>query len=180
MAYLPREERRAAMIDAALAVIRADGFAAVSARSVAQAVGGSPGLVHQHFASVTELTGLAWRHYVAGNLAEFSAAVGGAGAAAVPEFFANHLDEDRAAELGLWADALAHALRVPEFGEVFAGTLAELVDALRGADPDLTEPEADRVVLLGIALAGMRRVAPERYGVARVVEIVGAERGVTQ
>lgn len=173
MAYLPREARRAAMIDAALEVIRADGFAAVSARSVAQAVGGSPGLVHQHFASVTELTGLAWRHYVAENLAEFGAAVAAPGGGAIPEFFANHLDEAHAAELSLWADAWAHALRVPEFAAVFAGTVAELTDALRGADPGLTEAAADRAVLLGIGLAGMRRVAPARYGAERVAAIVG-------
>ncbi|GAA1608251.1 TetR family transcriptional regulator [Leucobacter chromiireducens] len=177
MAYLPREARREAMIGAALEVIRADGFAAVSARSVAQAVGGSPGLVHQHFTSVTELTGLAWRHYVAENLAEFTAAVAEPGGGAVAEFFANHLDETRAAELWLWADAWAHALRVPEFAGVFAGTVAELTDALRGADPGLTEAEADRAVLLGIGLAGMRRVAPDRYGTERVAAIVGVGGG---
>ncbi|WP_025134313.1 TetR family transcriptional regulator [Leucobacter sp. PH1c] len=173
MAYLPRDERRAALIDAALRVIRSGGFAAVSARSVAQEIGGSPGLIHQHFASVGELTGLAWRQYVDENLAEFAEAVGAGGADPRAEFFANHRDGDRDAELGLWADAWAHAMRAPQFAEVFAESLDALAGALRGAAPELSAVDAERVVLLGVALAGMRRVAPDRYGVERAAEIIG-------
>lgn len=172
MAYLPREERRSAIIAAALRVIRAEGFGAVSARSVAQAVGGSPGLIHQHFPSVAELTAAAWRAYVAENLAEFDAAVQGSEVDPVAEFFANHLDPAQGEELGIWADAWAHALRHPAFAAVFADSVRELTDALRGSGAEVSDIEADRAVLLAIALAGMQRVAPERYTVARAASIL--------
>lgn len=172
MAYLPRAERRAAIIAAALRVIRADGFAAVSARSVAEAVGGSPGLIHQHFPSVVELTAEAWRAYVAENLAEFEGVVGGGGDP-VDEFFANHLDPDRGDELGIWADAWAHAMRTPAFGVVFTESVRELTAVLRGSGVEMSDVEADRAVLLAIALGGMQRVAPGAYPVARVAGILG-------
>lgn len=174
MAYLPREERRAAIVAAALRVIRDGGFASVSARSVAQEVGGSPGLIHQHFLSVTDLTADAWRAYVAENLAGFSAVVRSGEAEPVAEFFANHLDPERGAELGLWADAWAHALREPGFAAVFTETLAALTAALREASGELSVAEAERTVLLGIALAGMRRVAPGRYTPELAAIIIGS------
>ncbi|GAA1326025.1 TetR family transcriptional regulator [Leucobacter albus] len=163
MAYLPRDERRAAIIEATIRVMRTAGFEGVSARSVAAAVEGSPGLIHQHFASVTDLVACAWREYVAESLAEFTAAVNERGEDPLHEFFGNHVDPTQAPELGLWVSAWAQALRSPDFGAVFAETVRELTDALRAASPGLGEIEAERTVLLGIALAGMQRIAPEHY-----------------
>ncbi len=172
MAYLPREERRAAIVDATLGVLQDAGFAAVSARSVAQRLGGSPGLIHQHFPSVPELVATAWRQYVAKNLAEFSAALGAEGIDPRAEFFANHLDPAQGSELGIWADAWGHALRNPEFGTVFHETIAELSDELRRAMPGATASAAEREVLLAVALAGMQRIAPDSYGPDRVAEVL--------
>lgn len=129
MAYLPREERRAAITDATLQILRRDGFAAVSARSVAEEVGGSPGLIHQHFSSVTELVISAWQQYVAENVAEFESATL-EGADPLREFYGNHLEPAQDAELGLWADAWAHAMRAPEFAETFAESVEVLVEVL--------------------------------------------------
>ena len=172
MAYLPRDERRVAIVDATLRVIRRDGFGAVSARAVAQELGGSPGLIHQHFPSVQELVATAWRGYVSENLAEFSGAMLHREVDPLAEFFANHLDPSQGAELWIWADAWAHALRSPEFAAVFAETLSQLTGALCDAAPDVTEVGAERAVLLGVALAGAQRIAPERYGVERLAAII--------
>nr|WP_198526210.1 TetR family transcriptional regulator [Cellulosimicrobium sp. MM] len=61
MAYLPRAERRDSIVAAAAAVVRRDGLGAVTARVVADELGGSPGQIHHHFAS----TGRARRRGVA-------------------------------------------------------------------------------------------------------------------
>ncbi|WP_042543746.1 TetR/AcrR family transcriptional regulator [Leucobacter komagatae] len=174
MAYLPRPERRASIVEATVRVMRAEGLEGVSARSVAAEVGGSPGLIHQHFPSVPDLVATAWREYVAESLVGFESAVRGEGSDPLREFFGNHLDPEQDAEVALWVSAWAHALRSPEFGAVFADTLAELTRALRAASPDLSEAAAERTVLLGVALAGMQRIAPDRYGQDRLAEIVGS------
>lgn len=172
MAYLPREARRAAIIEATIRVMLADGFEGVSARSVAAAVEGSPGLIHQHFESVPELIASAWQRFVADSLAEFDEAVFADGEDPIREFFGNHVDPNRAAEVSLWVSAWAYALRSPEFGPVYAETLGQLTAALRGASPDITELAAERTVLLGVALAGMQRIAPEQYGAAHLEDII--------
>ncbi|MGR4010504.1 TetR family transcriptional regulator [Leucobacter sp. 1207-22] len=176
MVYLPRDERRVALLDATFRVIRRDGFAAVSARAVADEVGGSPGLVHQHFTSVVELVGHTWRRFVAEELQEFLAATEGEGTDPVGEFFGNHLNAEMKSELWLWADAWAHAMRVPEFGAVFSASIDDLVVALQSRAPELSEVAVRRIVLLAVAFAGMQRISPEQYSVKLVQEILGIPR----
>jgi len=162
MAYLPREQRRAAILAATLHLIRTEGFAAVTARSVAAQVGGSPGLIHQHFPSMDELVAAAWQHYVDVNIAEFSEHLAG-GAEASEEFFANHSDPARREELELWVDAWTEALRRPAFAATFSSTLHQLTSALTEHDPNISITEAQHSVLLGLALASMQRLDPVNY-----------------
>lgn len=162
MAYLPREQRRAAIIDAALKIIRREGFAAVTARSIAQEIGGSPGLIHQHFPSMDELISATWQHYVDVNIAEFSESLNG-GADATAEFFANHSDPERREELSLWVDAWTEALRRPAFTTTFTLSLGRLTRTLTEHDERITETEAKHDVLLALALASMQRLDPENY-----------------
>lgn len=162
MAYLPREQRRAAIIDAALNIIRREGFAAVTARSIAQEVGGSPGLIHQHFPSMDELIAATWQHYVDTNIAEFSENLA-AGADATAEFFANHADPERREELSLWVDAWTEALRRPAFAQTFTLSLTRLTETLVEHDADISETEAKHEVLLALALAAMQRLDPANY-----------------
>ena len=173
MAYLPREERRAAIIDAALSVLASGGFAALSARAVATELGGSPGLIHQHFASMDELAEAAWDSYVERNLAEFERDAGASAESALAEFFANHLGGAEGQALDLWADAWGHAQRTPAFAPVFERSLDGLVAAL-GARLGGDEAVAERAVLLALALAGMRRVSPNRYDRDTVGEMIRA------
>ena len=162
MAYLPREQRRAAIIDAALKIIRRDGFAAVTARSVAQEVAGSPGLIHQHFPSMDELIATAWQQYIDTNIAEFSENLA-AGADTTAEFFANHSDPDRREELSLWVDAWTEALRRPAFAATFTHSLNQLTRALTEHDEHISEIEAKHDVLLALSLASMQRLDPANY-----------------
>lgn len=172
MVYLPREQRRAAIIDAALRVARRSGLSAVTARTVAAELGGSPGLIHQRFASMAELQAAAWESYVEGQAAAFAAAVG-QGAEPLHDFFANHLNAEHASELGLWADAWAHAMRTPAFAGTFMQSLDSAVKALHDAAPDMSLDEARRSMLLAVALAGMRRLAPDLYPPQTISRILG-------
>lgn len=61
MAYMHKEARRAAILKAAVDLIRKDGLAATTVRSVAKAIGASPGQIHHHFASADELRAEAFR-----------------------------------------------------------------------------------------------------------------------
>ncbi|WP_435299727.1 TetR/AcrR family transcriptional regulator [Timonella sp. A28] len=171
MAYLARAERRAAIINAALTIMRNSGFTAVTARSVAEECGGSPGLIHQHFSSVDELVAEAWNTYVAENIQEFTTATEKTDTHPLNEFYANHLDANAQQELGLWADAWAHALRTPKFAHVFANTIDELTTALREADPTMSAAEADRTIFIAMGLAGMHKIAPDTYPHARVAAV---------
>jgi len=172
MAYLPREQRRVAIIDAAVRVARRSGLSAVTARTVASELAGSPGLIHQHFASMPDLQAAAWESYVAGQAATFADAVAH-GADPLHDFFANHVDAEHASELGLWADAWAHALRTPAFAVAFTQSLDIVVEALLAAAPDMHPDEARRSTLLAIALAGMQRIAPGSYTPETVSRILG-------
>lgn len=172
MAYLPREQRRAAIIDASLRVARRSGLSTVTARTVAAELDGSPGLIHQHFASMAELQAAAWESYVAGQTSDFAAAIA-QGADPVRDFFANHLSAESASELGLWADAWAHALRTPAFAATFVQSLDVVVEALLDAAPDMLPDEARRSMLLAIALAGMQRLAPDSYTPEAISRLLG-------
>ncbi|MBN8425645.1 TetR family transcriptional regulator [Microbacterium esteraromaticum] len=172
MAYLPREQRRAAIVDAALRVARRSGLAGITARTVGQEVGGSPGLIHQHFASMVELQAAAWRTYVAEQVDDFTTATRTPTANPVLEFFANHRASPSAPDLNLWADAWAHALRVPDFAPTYADSLDVVVTALQSSSPELGAIEAQRYMLLAVALAGMRRISPERYPPEVVDDII--------
>ncbi|MCT1478968.1 TetR/AcrR family transcriptional regulator [Microbacterium sp. p3-SID336] len=172
MAYLPREQRRAAIVDAAASVALRSGLASVTARTVADALGGSPGLIHQHFRSMTELQIEAWQASVAAQLDDFAASTR-EGADALTDFFGHHLDPAGVAALGLWADAWAHALRTPAFADAFAETVESAIRALQAADPRISAVEARRALLLALALAGMSRIAPDRYPPSTVAALAG-------
>lgn len=61
MAYMNREDRRASIVQATVALVRRDGLAAATVRAVAEALGASPGQVHHHFASAEALRAEAFR-----------------------------------------------------------------------------------------------------------------------
>ncbi|TRC37803.1 TetR family transcriptional regulator, partial [Mannheimia haemolytica] len=65
MAYLARAERRRSIVEAAAAIVAKEGLSAVTARTVAEQLGGSQGQIHHHFSSTDELAAEAWRQYSA-------------------------------------------------------------------------------------------------------------------
>ena len=55
MSYLPKEQRRSEIIEAAIEVIQQQGLAAATVRNVAKATESSPGQIHHHFESADAL-----------------------------------------------------------------------------------------------------------------------------
>jgi|GEM_PF-4789050 len=55
MSYLPKEEKRQAILDATLSLVVSGGFASVTARNVARQMGAATGTIHHHFSSLSEL-----------------------------------------------------------------------------------------------------------------------------
>ncbi|MCZ3387615.1 MAG: TetR family transcriptional regulator C-terminal domain-containing protein [Actinomycetia bacterium] len=108
-------ERRAAIVDATLAVMVRQGIAATTARDVAAEMGTSSGLIHHYFASMDELLAEAFDWVASDDLAR---TVGALDASDDPVerlaiFFAfyNRADEDWGMQL--WLDAWSEAARRP-------------------------------------------------------------------
>lgn len=55
MSYLPKDEKRKAILEATLSLVVSCGFAGITARKVAAEMGAATGTIHHHFASLDEL-----------------------------------------------------------------------------------------------------------------------------
>ncbi|WP_228074466.1 TetR family transcriptional regulator [Cellulosimicrobium cellulans] len=171
MAYLPRAERRDTIVAAAAAVVRRDGLGAVTARVVADELGGSPGQIHHHFASTDELVAEAWRRYADVEIGAFEEAARGRSARAALELFFEGLlgPGGDGQALARWAEAGAHAQLRPAVARAYVETLGLLTDVLadvlgdRGDRGDARRREAaGRLLMVGVGLAGLTRVGGER------------------
>lgn len=63
MSYLPKEQRRAQIVEAAVALLAKEGLSAVTVRGVAACMDASPGQIHHHFASADALRAEALRAF---------------------------------------------------------------------------------------------------------------------
>ena len=168
------EERRAAIVDAALVVMIRQGIAATTARDVASEMGTSSGLIHHYFTSMDDLLAEAFDRVASGDLAR---TVGAIDASDEPVqrlaiFFAfyNRADEDMGMQL--WLDAWAEAARRPalqqtsrRLNEAWQALVAELVsDGVRAGAMTCDDPDAvawriisllDGLELQAVAHAGL-------------------------
>lgn len=64
MSYLNRDERREVILQAAMRVALAEGFAAMTVRRIASEADVAAGQVHHHFSSAGELKALAFVHLI--------------------------------------------------------------------------------------------------------------------
>lgn len=115
MARLSAERRRAAIVDAALAVARRKGLAATTVRDVAAEMGSSSGLIHHYFDSMDEVLAAAFERVAREDLEQTEAMLADLGdpAAVLAEFLGSYgrVDDDWAFQL--WMDAWAEAARRP-------------------------------------------------------------------
>lgn len=111
------EDRRAAILAAAVAVIARRGVAATTVRDVAAELGTSSGLIHHYFTSMDDLLAAAFAQ-VAGTDLEVTIDAVGRGQTALGrlELFLAAYSRADAADLGgmqMWLDAWAEAARRP-------------------------------------------------------------------
>jgi AcrR family transcriptional regulator len=117
---------RRALIDAAVASLRFDGYAGASARAIAARAGVNPGLVFYHFGSVADLLIAALDDVGARRMARYSTAVAAASTpaelvAVASEVFREDLREGYVTVL---VEMIAGAGSTPGLGERVAAVLA--------------------------------------------------------
>ena len=122
MARLSAERRRAAIVDAALAVARRKGLAATTVRDVAAEMGSSSGLIHHYFDSMDEVLAAAFEQVAGQELAETEVVLATAGdpIAVVTAFLDSYAPVDEDWSFQLWLDAWAEAGRRPALREASA------------------------------------------------------------
>ncbi len=113
------EQRRAALLDATLAVMARKGIAGVTVRDVASEMGTSSGLIHHYVTSMDELLASAFEHVAAADL-EATVAEVDAGRDPLEKlslFFAAYSRADNDTAFQVWLDAWAEAARRPVLRE---------------------------------------------------------------
>jgi AcrR family transcriptional regulator len=109
------QDRREAIIDAALAVMLRKGIAATTVRDVAQQMGTSSGLIHHYFESMDDLLAAAFDR-AAGQDLELAVTAMRGGATPLDRlrlFFATYARAEQDWAFQLWLDAWAEAARRP-------------------------------------------------------------------
>lgn len=180
MAYLNREDRREAILGAAIAVIQRDGFAAMTTRAVAAELGAANGIIHHHFASAQVLRREAFARFYAAESAAFDQRSAGlAPAAALRLMLADPLD-DADSRMRFWLGAWNEAQRDGDFAKVYAEAFRDMHRRLAGlivnwrarAEPALAAIDAGaaawRLLVLGHGLTGLAAIP---------LALVGASEG---
>jgi AcrR family transcriptional regulator len=144
------QDRREAIIDAALAVMLRKGIAATTVRDVAQQMGTSSGLIHHYFESMDDLLAAAFERAATQDLEITKAAMrdGATPLERLRIFFATYARAEQDWAFQLWLDAWAEAARRPAvqktsqrlnvaWQELLVGVIEEGVDggSMSCADP---------------------------------------------
>jgi AcrR family transcriptional regulator len=112
------DERRTAIVTAALTVAVRKGFGSTTVRDVAAELGCSSGLIHHYFSSMDDVLAAAFDRSAGRDLAVTEAAMSDAGAPIdqLQAFFASYARGDHDWAFQLWLDAWAEAVRRPALG----------------------------------------------------------------
>jgi len=115
MARMSPDDRRSAIIDAALAVARRKGLAAVTVRDVAHEMGTSSGLIHHYFETMDDVLAAAFERVAGEELAETETILADAGSpvAVLAGFLDSYAPVGEDWSFQLWLDAWAEAARRP-------------------------------------------------------------------
>ncbi|CUR58611.1 putative TetR-family transcriptional regulator [metagenome] len=108
-------QRRARIVDAALAVMLRKGIAATTVRDVAAEMGSSAGLVHHYFSSMDDLLATAFEQAASLDLESTRSALTSLEdpVEQLRAFFATYIRADQDWAFQLWLDAWAEAARRP-------------------------------------------------------------------
>lgn len=115
MPRMSPEERRRAIVDAALAVALRKGLAATTVRDVAAEMGTSSGLIHHYFESMDDVLAAAFEKAAAADLAVTVAAMEGSSDPVdkLVAYLVSYTRVDQDWAFQIWLDAWAEASRRP-------------------------------------------------------------------
>ena len=119
MARMSPQDRRDAIVDAALTVAVRKGLAAVTVRDVSAEMGSSSGLIHHYFDSMDDVLAAAFERVAGKELAETEAVLAKAGdpIAVLTAFLDSYAPVAEDWSFQLWLDAWAEAARRPALRE---------------------------------------------------------------
>ena len=120
MARLSPDDRRQAILDAALTVARRQGLGATTVRDVAAEMGTSSGLIHHYFDSMDEVLATAFELAAGGDLERARAAIGvePTATAQLDAFIRSYAPAQSDWTMQLWLDAWSEASRRPALQQV--------------------------------------------------------------
>jgi AcrR family transcriptional regulator len=154
------EERRAAIVDAALEVMQRQGIASTTVRDVAAAMGTSSGLIHHYFASMDDLLAAAFEEAASRDLEESLAAMrdGRTCVERLALFLDSYTRADQERAMQLWLDAWAEASRRPalqrtsrRLNQEWQAQLASVIRAgVRAGEMTCVDPDAQAWQLLSL------------------------------
>ena len=115
MRRMPPDQRREAIVSAALEVAVAKGLASTTVRDVAATMGTSSGLIHHYFESMDDVLAAAFEQVAQQDLTLSERLMGEAGdpVEAMRVFFQTYTPADKDWAFQLWLDAWAEAARRP-------------------------------------------------------------------
>ena len=130
---LAPDQRREAIVDAALTVARRHGLGATTVRDVAVEMGTSSGLIHHYFESMDDVLAAAFERAAGEDLAVAERALADAAdpVAAIRAFFGTYAPTDADPVFNLWLDAWSEAPRRPAVQAVSRRLNLGWQDALR-------------------------------------------------
>ena len=119
MARMSPQDRRSAIVDAALSVARRKGLAGTTVRDVAQQMGTSSGLIHHYFDSMDEVLAAAFERVAGEDLADTEVLLDAAGdpRSVIASFLSSYAPVGDDWAFQLWLDAWAEAARRPVLRE---------------------------------------------------------------
>lgn len=122
MARLSPEERRQAIVEAALAVARRKGLGGTTVRDVAAEMGTSSGLIHHYFPSMDAVLASAFARAARIGLERAATSVGAAGSPhqGMVSFLRTYAPAESDWTFQLWLDAWSEAGRRPALREISA------------------------------------------------------------
>jgi len=114
------DQRRQAIVDAALAVAREQGLGATTVRDVAARMSTSSGLVHHYFDSMDDVLAAAFEQAASGDLERARAAIAATGPAGrqLRAFIESYAPAQSDWTMQLWLDAWSEAARRPALQRV--------------------------------------------------------------
>ncbi|WP_051927557.1 TetR/AcrR family transcriptional regulator [Ruegeria halocynthiae] len=121
MSYLPKSERRIAIIEATLRQVAQVGFGGLTTRGIAQELGAAPGTIHHNFASLTDLKCAALQHMADAEFARYDSLIANLPMdQALLQMLVPDSGSDTALIARVWISAADEATRSDQVGAVFA------------------------------------------------------------